>query len=467
MPYPKHAFLWLLILLTACNTVSSSPVSSQISSPEAPLPSITPVATSTPTQTGLPASPTLPPTSTPVPRDPVLLGEHFTLLDWSPDSSSLAFMLQTQKDLATLPAATEVPGSPAGTFHIYNALTSEGCDYPADNERLLDFNSWHAWLLDGKLAVQTNSGTLIALDKPCNGKVVALTAKEKELVNPVQSIPPGAIDSPGSVYRETTKEEPPGYTTTISRSTDGEDIISIPWTFDLGSPGDVLTPTWVTDEHLLIPESDKGPLWISLDSSESPQVQPLAQALFNLPGDAKQSAAGASQAGSIDFHIALKVPGSGTTPSQIELYHSENGTVENLPYSQASFSAKGQLLELLSSTNDLWVRNVDPPGSKAQKIMDANDQQPPGWTSDRKMIAVARKPTLESPVAIIVRSIPDGVVRYIWQMSGQYGFYNYDQFLWSPDKRFLAVVGTDANNQFSQALFVLSTAEAEIPSAPP
>lgn len=360
-----------------------------------------------------------------------------------------------------------MPGSPSGTFHIFNVLQAEGCEYPANNERMLDFNTWHAWLPDGKLAVYTGSGTLVALDEPCNGKVVALTAKEKELIEPVQSKPPGAIDSPGAVYRETTKQEPPGYTTTISRLTDGSEVTSIAWTFDLGSSGQVLTPTWVTDAHLLIPQSDKGPLWISMDSSDTPQVQPLAQALFNLPGDPQQSAAGAARAGSASFHIALQVPGSGTTPSQIELYHSEDGTLENLPYSEASFAANGQLLELLSSTNDLWVRNVDPPGNEAQKIMDANDQQPPGWTSDRKMIAVARKPTLESPVAIIARSIPDGVVRYTWQMSGQYGFYKYDQFLWSPDKRFLAVVGTDVNNEFSQALFVFSTANANIPLATP
>lgn len=396
-----------------------------------------------------------------------MLGEHFTILDWSLDSNWLAFILQSQQDLAGHPLTTEVPGPPAGTFHLYNPLTAEGCAYPADNERKLDFNSWHAWLPDGKLAVQTSSGTLIALDKPCDGNVVALTAKEKELVEPVQPLPPGAIDSPGSVYRETTQQEPPGYTTTINRLPDGEDIISIPWTFNLGGPGEVLTPTWVTDDQLLIPQSDQGPFWISLDSTDKAQVQSLSETYFDLPGNELQSASAAAQAGGTGFHIALQVPGSGATPSQIELYHSEDGAIENLPYSQASFTANGQLLELLSSTNDLWVRNVDPPGSKAQKIMDANDQQPPGWTSDRELIAIARSPTLQSPVAIIARSIPDGVERYSWQMSGQYGFYNYDQFLWSPDKRFLAVVGTDANNEFSQALFVLATADAAIPTAPP
>jgi hypothetical protein len=296
--------------------------------------------------------------------------------------------------------------------------------------------------------------------------VIALTAREKGLVDPGQALPAGAIDSPGAVYREITKQEPPGYTTTINRLADGEDIISIPWAFNLAGPGEVLTPTWVTDEHLLIPQSNKGPLWISLDKSDTAQVQSLSETYFDLPGNELQSAT-AAQAGGTGFHIALQVPGSGTTPSQIELYHSEDGTVENLPYSQASFTANGQLLELLSSTNDLWVRNVDPPGSKAQKIMEASDQQPPGWTSDRKLIAIARGPTLQSPVAIIARSIPDGTVRYTWQMSGQYGFYNYDQFLWSPDKRFLAVAGMDANNEFSQALFVLSTADAAIPDTPP
>jgi len=463
----KPALLYLLILLTACSAVSSTPVPSQTASLEAPLPSITPAATLTPAQTELPSSPTLPPTLTPVPRDPILLGEHFTLLDWAPDSGSLAFLLQTQQDLAGPSLETAVPGTPSGTFHIYNVLNAEGCAYPANNERKLDFNSWHAWLPNGELAVRTESGTLVALDKPCDGQLVALTAKEKELVDPVQSTPPGAIDSPGSVYRETTKEETPGYTTTISRLSDGEEIISIPWTFDPGSPGQVLTPTWVTDAHLLIPQSDRGPLWISPNSSDTSQVQSLAEAFFGLPGDALQSAVGTALAGSAIFHIALQIPGSGTTPPQIELYHSEDGSVENLPYSAASFAANGQLLELLSSTNDLWVRNVDPPGSEAQKIMDANDQQPPGWTSDRMMIAIARKPTRESPVAIFARTIPDGIVRYTWQMSGQYGFYNFDQLLWSPDKHFLAVVGTDANNEFSQALFVLSTADAETPIASP
>jgi hypothetical protein len=467
MRFLKPALLCLLILLTACSAVFPTSVPGQTASPEAALPSITPVATLTPTQTGLPLSPTLPATSTPVPRDPILLGEHFTILDWSPDSRSLAFMQQTQQDLAGSSLETAVPGPPSGTFHIYNILNAEGCAYPANNERKLDFNSWHAWLPNGELAVRTESGTLVALNKPCDGQLVGLTAKEKELVDPAQTMPPGAIDSPGLVYRETTKVEPPGYTTTIRRLTGGEAIVSVPWTFETGSPTKVLTPTWVTDAHLLIPQSDRGPLWISPNSSDTPQVQSLAEAFFGQAGDALQSATGTALAGSAIFHIALQIPASGTTPPQIELYHSEDGSVENLPYSAASFAASGQFLELVSSTNDLWVRNVDPPGSEAHKIMDAHDQQSPGWTSDRKMIAVARKPTLESSVVIFARSIPDGVVRYTWQMSGQYGFYNFDQLLWSPDKRFLAVVGTDANNEFSQALFVLSTADAEIPTTSP
>jgi len=385
-----------------------------------------------------------------------MVGEHFKLLDWSPESNSLTFLLQTQMDLAGPSLGTETPGPPAGTFHIYTVSDHGGCAYPVDNERKLDFNSWHAWLPDGKLAVHTNSGTLIALDKPCDGQVVALTAKEKELIDPTKFLPPGAIDSPGSIYRETTQAGHPVYTTTIHSLADGSELISVPWSFDVDSPAQVLTPTWVTDAYLLIPQSDRGPLWINLDNPESPQVQSLSQTIFNLPSDALQRAAGAALPGSADFHIALQVPGSGTTPGQIEFYHSEGGAVENLPYSTASFAANGNLLELVSSTNDLWVRNVDPPESPAEKIMDDNDQQTPGWSNDWQMIAIAKKPTIELPVAIIARSIPDGVVRDTWQMSGLYGFYKFDQFLWSPDKRFLAVVGTDANNEFSQALFVLS-----------
>lgn len=458
--------LSILLLLTACNVMASPPAPSPTGTPDSPPPSITAVSTRTPVLNDLPSSPTPLPTLTPVPRLPILVGEHFTLLDWSPDSSSLAFMQQTEQDLASPTLGIETPVSPGGTFHIYNVSNADGCVYPLDNERKLDFNSWHAWLPDGKLAVRTDSGTLIALNRPCDGQVVALTAKEKELVDPAPPAPPGASDSPGSIYRETTKEEPPGYLTTIHSLINGEEILSIPWTFSLSSPGQVLTPTWVTDSHLLVPQSDRGPLWVSLDEHNVPQVQSLSQTLFNLPGDSQQIAAGASLPGSTTFHIALQVPGSGTTPSQIEFYHSEDGSVENLPYSAASLTAHGQLLWLSSSTNDLWVREVDPPGSSAKKIMDSSDQQPPGWSSDWQMIAFARIPTLESPVAIIARSIPDGTLRYTWQMSGQYGFYQFDQLLWSPDKHFLAAVGTDANNEFSQALFIFSTSDAEVYPGP-
>lgn len=460
MPVRNFSILSILLLLTACSLVSAPPTPSPTGKPDSPPPSITPVPTQTPVINDLPSSPTPLPTLTPVPRLPVQVGEHFTLLDWSPDSSSLAFLLQTQQELASSSLVTDTHIAPAGTFHIYNVTNADGCAYPADNQRKLDFNSWHAWLPDGKLAVRTDNGTLISLNKPCDGQVVALTAQEKALVDPTPSAPPGASDSPGSTYRETTEAEPPGYLTTIHSLINGDEILSIPWTFTLSNPGQVLTPTWVTDSHLLIPQSDRGPLWISLDEHDIPQVQSLSQTLFDLPGEAQQIAAGASLPGHSAFHLALKVPGKGTTPPQIEFYHSEDGSVENLPYSAASFTANGQLLQLVSSTNDLWIRKVDPPGNNAKKIMGSNDEQPPGWSSDWQMIAFAQMPSLESPGAIIARSIPDGILRYTWLMSGQYGFYKFDQLLWSPDKRFLAVVGTDANNDFSQALFILSTSDA-------
>ena len=149
---------------------------------------------------------------------------------------------------------------------------------------------------------------------------------------------------------------------------------------DLPRGGANLPGSWLDPSHFLITATgDQGPLLIS---PGQPVIQ-IAAEFFHLPlrpGDGTYDAWIAIKtvtANPAQFHLML----SGTTGNSgqrvknpLQLYHSESGQVETLPYlaSQASFSNDGHWLLVNSnpdrSSTQNWIRPIDPPGAPFEPL---------------------------------------------------------------------------------------------------
>jgi len=121
-------------------------------------------------------------------------------------------------------------------LHVLDARTGGECQYPKDNALGLQFNFWRGWLPDGRLVTLDAAGELVALDRPCGGNMVLLSAEEKPaclMTNPDAS----ESCSPGDTRRGITLGSGAAYTTTVVNVSTGKAEAVIPWQFSADGLG--------------------------------------------------------------------------------------------------------------------------------------------------------------------------------------------------------------------------------------
>lgn len=130
----------------------------------------------------------------------------------------------------------------------------------------------------------------------------------------------------------------------------------------------------------------------------------------------------------------------------LQVYHSETGQVETLPYlvSQGAFSSDGHWL-LVTDHSKVLIRPIDPPGSAFQPFSDQGD--PGTWSPD------GSKYYLVSPdqTTVSVYSWPGGALLGNWQAPD----YELSGSSWTPDGKSLCVWGREHNDYHQEAIFII------------
>ena len=148
-------------------------------------------------------------------------------------------------------------------MHVLDARTGGECQYPKDNALGLQFNFWRGWLPDGRLVTLDAAGELVALDRPCGGNMVLLSAEEKPaclMTNPDAS----ESCSPGDSRRGITIGSGAAYTTTVVNVSTGKAEAVIPWQFSADGLGNFPGPLWLSEAQFILHRTDEGPLLVTL-----------------------------------------------------------------------------------------------------------------------------------------------------------------------------------------------------------
>ncbi len=258
------------------------------------------------------------------------------------------------------------------TLHFFDLSASTSCDFPSpigypDPDRFL------AWLPEGRVVVQAVGQALAG--KPYTDFAPATPQEKLALDHQDPSF------SPDARYQAVEKFNPntqgPNQTTTIVEVATDTTVAEA--TYDrAGQGGGTMTGYWIDSSHFLIGETmDQGPLLLAPGRS----VVKIATEIFGLPikpgsgqfdlwdarsDDYEQSAG--------PFHLMLS-PGFGSSGQgaayPLQIYHSETGKVETLPYlaSEGAFSRYGHRLLVTTATpqgeKNLY-RPIDSPESTFQ-----------------------------------------------------------------------------------------------------
>ncbi len=425
---------------------------------------------------------------TPIAPSVTATAVHF--LSWSPDGEFLAYLEHTLEDVAVLPPF------PPGTLKFLNVRTGQTCDssivFPDGQYDRLDRI---AWLPDGQFLViaadRFQRGTPCASDftpltdlfsEPVYEIVASDLARSRFLINgeqgywlyepEIQLVLPieesvqrdwrnGYAWSPASdrLAIASVRDMPADFKVTTyainARTGQVEDAIESTLRAGLG---DLPGPLWLSEDQFLIQETlDQGPLLVTVGERVS-QVAPDLFGLRSVPSilDSEEVglyATAAFLAGTETYHLVLAGVGVEANLPSLQLYHSETGDVEELPFRHTggpTFSPDGRWLVLDARPieggyegTELWLRQLDPAGSEAYRLI-GDVPSSPAWSSDWANLAI------ESPAGISIFSIPDGAPL------GSWGNKDYHLFplSWSPNSEFLVAHGTLHASQ-GEALFVL------------
>lgn len=448
---PYILVLSAVYTLIACTVVSPTPESIPTPTPtvSAPLPSSTPlpILTATPIFTPLPlitATPTPHPTLTPAPTQaatiitPIVKGSSVGAFVWSPDSRWLPLVHFNPEKL-----------------QFYDALKSALCDFPAPIHYSTPYR-FLAWLADGRVVVQAADKVLAG--RPCETFAPASAAEILALDRSDPSFSPGGKYQ--VVFKEVVSSSFVRNATIELKEVATGKVLSKTTFTDLPRGGGPLPGLWLDANHfLIVATDDQGPLLISPDR---PLIQ-IAAEIFHLPlrpGNEKfdlWEAMPAVTSPPSQFHLML-VGLTGNAPQQVknplQVYHSESGQFETLPYlaSQATFSNDGHWLMVNQnpdrSSKQNWIRPIDPPGAPfeplSEKIRNSSHWSPDGT----KVIVEA--PLAGENLVFSIYSSPQGVFLSAWQATG----YELSPS-WSPDGKTLSVWGRLHNDPGQQAIFVV------------
>jgi hypothetical protein len=323
---------------------------------------------------------------------------------------------------------------PPARLALLNASTGQACSYDQTiAEAVSDRVEWQP---DGQLLVQVGGQAYLGL--PCAGELQSTEAPAAE-EDPALS--------PGGDYRaETTVQSSSVGIQTLRTDLlalpDRQVILSAEWQIDerLGELG--LGGEWLGGNQFLIYETlDSGPLLLTV----SGETLPVASDLFGIekipsildPEGVSLRAAGRGLQDSLDYHLVLYGVGAEASFPPVRLYHSETGSVEEMPFTHLwspAFSVDGRWLLLDErpiqdgyETSALWIRAIDPPGSSVGFFAGGF---PAAWAPAWDRAAFAHEGTVN------VLSFPDGQPLGVWEIGG----YHVANFLWSPDGSSLAAL---------------------------
>ena len=433
--------------LTAPSETSNPPTLSPTQIPPSPTPSSTPLPLLTATPIPMPSATALPlaspsggppePTPAATLLTPFVQGSSIGSFKWSPDSRWLPLInFNTQ------------------TLQFYDALQSVLCDFPVPIRYTPD--RFLAWLSDGRVVVQ--AADLDLAGRPCE---TFTPASANEILALDHTDPSFSPDGMYQVVFQRGAGNSQGVEATIDlKEVASGKILSTTTFTDLPRGGANLPGSWLDPSHFLISATgDQGPLLISPDH---PAIQ-IAPQFFQLPlrpGDGTYDAWIAIKtvtANPSSFHLML----SGTTgnagqrvKNPLQLYHSESGQLETLPYlaSQASFSNDGHWL-LVNQNPDrpstqYLIRPIDPVGAPFEPLPE-KIRFSSQWSPDGTRVIVGPPIAGENSVFWVVSS-PQGAFLGAWQAPG----YEISPD-WSPDGKYLSVWGREQNDPSQSAIFVV------------
>ncbi len=233
---------------------------------------------------------------------------------------------------------------------------------------------------------------------------------------------------------------------------------TVQWQTQIYEGHEFATPLWLNERQFLIPETvDQGPLLVTV--GEKPV--PIAPQLFAVPPRPFQQASAAPLAHTAYYHLVFASPATDQDRYPylpLRLYHSATGKVDELPFQHLismpgtepfqqwlGFSPDGKwLLGFREGSTNVWLWPVD--GLVEQRVQmplqGANSSIV--WKPDSTQLAVG------GYGGVTLFGVPGGV---------RVGFVKIDDYTttpfgWSPDGKFLAVVG---RGDGQEALFMVQT----------
>jgi hypothetical protein len=390
-------------------------------------------ATSLPSQT-----PQETPTQTATEMTPSFVtGPSETPWFWSPDSRWLPYI-----------------DFNAQTLHFYDASKAVICDFPS----LIHYTSpYHfmTWLPNDRVVVQAADGIETGL--PCGSFAPATPAEILALDHMDPSFSPDGRFQVVEQFIANTQGLP-NQTTTIKEVATGKTVMEAAYV-KMAQGGGTITGGWIDSKHFLIPfTGDQGPLLLE----PGKPVIKIAPDIFHLPLKPGSGDYDTWNVRVVDverqvtsrFHLML-IPtftiSNESASNPLQIYHSETGEVERLPYlvTQGAFSNDGHWLLVTTHTslgNQVLIRPVDPPGSAFQPFSD-QPLPPTWWSPDGSMYAQVS----EDLTTITVYSTPDRTILGVWRAPG-YGGLSPS---WSPDSKYLSVGGGKQNDNEQGAIFVI------------
>lgn len=410
---------------TALGTISSPIVA----------PSATLATTTAPSATPMPVMPRAPDLSI----TPVVSGGTIQVDSWSPDGKWLAFW---QAEVGARPSSV----GPPMTLHFYHVRTGETCSCPESEttgrQRYYQSTTWTA---DGQFLIWDGEKGKQAA--PCQG---GFRPTGEAALSPT---PKSISASPAGGYRVSTaytRRAGPGFdvVSTFTEVASDHSIMTVAYT--VGQGDTPLIPAdpggeWVTDRLFLIYYTlERGPLLVDLAQERVVQVAELFGVKWDPEPSGGFAARGQVAPGTGDYHIAL-------TPWPALLYHLETGEVEVIAEGDHPiFTRDGQWL--LTYTNisaaapgvsgtpcgeTLWVRPVDPPGSRASAVVVGDIVTAPLSPDGTRLTIRGKSGACGMENVISVYSFPEGSLLASWST----GQYFARPIRWSPDGKRLAIVG--------------------------
>jgi hypothetical protein len=438
MTISKKIFPWLLVGLfiagcsapysqtpTALYQLAQTP-SSPTSTPAAPTSTEARPTTSVPSLT-----PKETPTQVATQLTPFVTGPSESLMDWSPDAHWVPYIDFTTE-----------------TLHFYDVSNASTCDFPSAIH-YLGPDHFLVWLPDGRVVVQAAEKAMAGL--PCG---VFSAATPQEMLVLAHADPSFSPDGRYQVIEEAnSNSQGPNLTVSIKEIASGKTLTETTF-IKLAQGGGSITGYWLDESHFLVPSTgDQGPLLLV---PGEPVVQ-VAVDIFRQPlkpasgeYDTWMARSNEGRSGS-PFHLLL-IPAFGSSNTEasnpLQIYHSESGKVETLPYliSQGTFSSDGHWLLVTAHTEQgdrVLIRPVDPPGSAFQPF-NSPSMVISGWSPDGSMRFQV------DTERISLFSTSNQALLGVWQASG-YELYPS----WSPDGKYLSVWGRNQNNYNQESIFVI------------